>query len=149
MQIQIATTNDIPKLIELSEQLIETSKYRFLNFSPKRLTQVLTDGINQDPTKAICLIGKIDGEIVGTIAGAVGQTAFSEDQIASEWLWWVKPNLGKRKLLQLLDGFEYWAKHVAKCKAMLVGRMHFKDQSESYFSRHGFFKSEEFYLKEL
>jgi len=149
MQISIATTNDIPTLINLSQDLVKTTNYRFLDFSSKRLSDVLTNGINQDPSKSICLIGKVDGQIVGTIAGAVGQSAFSDDLIASEWLWWGKPELGKRQLLKLLDGFEYWAKHIAKCKAMLVGRMHFKSQPEDYFSRHGYVKSEEFYLKEL
>jgi hypothetical protein len=149
MQVSIATQADIPGLVEVAKELIQSSQYKVFEFSAERMTEVLLRSLKQDPTKTICLVGKVDKEIVGTIAGVATQPGFSNDYMATEWLWGCKPEYGKRKLLQLLEGFEFWAKNVAKCKVLQVGQLHFKNAPNSYWTRHNFVKSEEYYIKDL
>lgn len=149
MQISLATRDDIPVLVKLAEELIKTTQYNILQFSPSKVENAVLGTLEQNATKSVCLVGKKDGQIVGSIIGYADQTPFSEDLVAFEFLWWVKPGISKRSLLQLFEGYEFWARNVAKCKAMLVGQLHFKNAPESYWTRNNFVKCEEYYLKDL
>jgi hypothetical protein len=149
MQISLATRDDIPVLVKLAEDLIKTTKYSILQFSADKVEKALLGTFEQGQTKSVCLVAKKDGKIVGSIIGYKDQTPFSEDPVAFEFLWWCQPGTSKRQLLKLYEGYEYWAKNVAKCKALLVGQLHFKHAPENYWTRQNFVKCEEYYLKDL
>lgn len=146
MIIEIAKVEDIPDLVTFSRNLHDSTPYRRFKFAPDKVAKAFREAILGDPTKGMVLIAKRGGHPVGTIGATVIEPHYSKDQIAAEWIWWTNRDESPRLLLQLLDGIEYWAKHVAKCKAIMIGRIN--DQQTS-FRKRGYTSTETTLIKDL
>jgi hypothetical protein len=151
LSISLATVNDIPELIKLSKALHQLTIYKQFNFNESKVEGLLKKAITGDVKDGLVLVSWDLEKINGLLGALVMEPMYSTDKLASEWVWWVDPSCtnSKKKLVKLLEGYEYWAKNVAKCKAILVGRMYGFDNSENYLKRKGYTLSEKAYLKEL
>ena len=146
MTIQIAKVEDIPDLVTFSRRLHETTPYRRFQFAPDKVAKAFRDAIVGDPTNGMVLIAKRDGQATGTIGATVIEPHYSNDRLAAEWIWWVERDESPRLLFELLSGIEYWAKHVAKCKSIMIGRITTKPTS---FLKRGYTSTETTLIKEL
>lgn len=149
MIIQIAKPEDIPQLVRIGRQIHPSTGYSIFKYDDAKTTESFNTLITGDPTKGIVLVARRNGEIVGGVGATVTQTLFSTESMATEWFWWTRDGESKRTLLSLLSAYEYWAQHVAKCKAILIGRVQFKDNDNTRFAKRGYRICEESFLKEL
>lgn len=117
-----------------------------LGFSKSKVSKALLDAIQGDPKRGIVLVAKREGRAVGTIGATVIEPHYSTDKVAAEWLWWVNKDESPRLLFKLLEGLEYWAKHVAGCKALMIGKINTKPTS---FLKRGYTTTEATLIKEL
>lgn len=146
MTISIARVEDIPDLVVFSQRLHQTTPYRKFRFAADKVAKAFRDAITGDPTNGMVLIAKRDGKAIGTIGATVIEPHYSRDRLAAEWVWWVDQGQSPRLLFELLEGLEYWAKHVAKCKSIIIGRINNKPTS---FQKRGYTSTETTLIKEL
>lgn len=146
MIIQIAKVEDVPDLVNFSRQLHSSSLYKCFGFSNDKVRQIITDAITGDPKQGVVLIAKEDSKAVGAIGSTVITPFYSSDRVAAEWLWYVEKGQSPKLLLSLLSGLEYWAKNVADCKAVMLGRI--KNETTS-FQKRGYTATETTLIKEL
>lgn len=148
MTIQIAKVEDIPDLVTFSRHLHQHTQYSKFAFSADKVSEGFRNVITGDPKEGVVLIAKRDGRSIGTIGATAVEPHYSTDRIAAEWIWWVDRGESPRLLFTLLDGIEYWAKNIAKCKALQIGRATTTDTSRN-FEKRGYACAERSYIKEL
>ena len=103
-----ATLEDFNYIFDLGRLMHEESCYSHLEFSSKRLFEIM-DMYIQDPDRVIFLAIR-DGEALGLYAGFVSKYFFSEELVANDVAWFVlKDKRGSRIGLRVLDKFEEWA----------------------------------------
>ena len=146
MTVSIATLADLPQLVEFSRKLHSQTGYTKFAFAADKVAKAFSDTITGDPKQGIVLVARKEGRGVGVIGGTIIEPHYSHDKIAAEWIWWTNPDQSPRLLFTLLEGFEYWAKHVAGCKAVMIGRLQDKNTS---FRKRGYTPTETTLIKEL
>lgn len=151
MNVTIAKLSDIPSVVDLSEQLYKETQYTLYNFNRDKVTTLVRNCISGNPKEGIILLSTLEGKTVGVLGALSVEPTFSVDRLATEWIWWVDKNLPdyKKRLLELYNGYEYWARNVAKCKAMMVGRMFDFASSKDFLPKRGYRIVEQTYIKEL
>lgn len=151
MNVTFATVADISTVVEFSKSLHRMTRYGIFEFDENKVRKLYYDAITGDPRHGIVLLSKQNKKTVGLLGAVVVQPTFSNELLGSEWVWWVDPTVSdyRKRLIELLDGYEYWAKNVAKCKAITVGRIENFEDPLGYFKRRGYRLSEEAYIKEL
>ena len=103
-----AAVGDFEHIFALGKLMHEESCYSHLEFSPKRLFEIM-DMYMRDPDKVIFLALR-DGKALGLYAGFVSKYFFSEELVANDVAWFVlRDKRGSRIGLRLLDKFEKWA----------------------------------------
>lgn len=146
MIIQIAKVEDIPDLVNFSRKLHDSTPYRTFAFAADKVAVGFRNAITGNPKDGIVLVAKREGKAVGAIGATVIEPHYSRDRLAAEWVWWVDRGESPRLLFELLEGIEYWAKHIAKAKALLIGRINNKPTS---FLKRGYTSTETTLIKEL
>lgn len=114
-EIRNATVDDIPVLIAMGRALHDESpRYSHLSYSEEKVERLIRSMIEDTlvadaPGGAVVAIK--DGIVVGMIGGFVTSPFFSDDKIASDYTFYVKPeHRGTgRVALRLIQAFEQWA----------------------------------------
>ena len=151
ISLKIPTEEDIPIIYEMCLKFIDESPYREYPRDEHKILSLIASFLSNQKER-ICILGISNGIPIGIIAGSLSQALFSQQQVASEVMWWVDPeHRGKtRAALELLGAFEHWAK--------LVGASFIQMQSltneyeiplERFFTAKGYRPKEIAYVKEL
>lgn len=151
MNVTLATVADIPTVLKFSRDLHNHTRYSVFEFDEKKVASLFYNAITGNPKHGVVLLSKDGSKTVGLLGAMAIQPTFTSDWVGSEWVWWVEPTVPnhKKRLIELLDGYEFWAKNVAKCKAILIGRVERFDSAPRYFQKRGYQTAEEAYIKEL
>lgn len=109
MNLRVAEQNDIAELVAMGQQFIkEAPNYLGRTIQTKALEQNLTAIINGDG--AIFLV-ELNNTIIGGIVCATTKDWFSDQVVAFEQVFYVKPEYrATRAAIQLIDAFVEWAK---------------------------------------
>jgi hypothetical protein len=95
-------------------------------------------------------VSEDEGKIVGVFLATVAEVTFSEEKVASELAFWLLPGYRKsRRVLDLVNAFEYWAKHIAKVNYVLLSQTPLQDATERSYKRLGYTSIEINYLKKI
>lgn len=108
VEIRTATPADIPALIAMGRELhAESPRYARLSFNADKVALVAKSTIDSGGTH----VALKDGMIVGFIAGFVCPHWFSDDLMASDFSFYIRPEHRRtgRIALRLLQAFEAWA----------------------------------------
>ena len=87
-----------------------------------------------------------DGEVVGCMISAIGETPFAPILVAEEIMWWVKPESRGPESLKMLDVYEAWA---AGMGAKIVGLSFFGKRAPAEYKKRGFSPVEQKFAKAL
>lgn len=151
--IKIATLEDLDVLQDMCERFHLESPYSFLQVNNLKVRESISSVLNQEKTQGIVLLGyNLKEEPLGMVAGLRIEPLFSREPIASELVWYIKPEFrGSRESLRLLQAFEYWARHVAKVKMIQLACLSSLNPEKvgKLYNRMGYVKHEEAYIKEL
>jgi GNAT superfamily N-acetyltransferase len=106
---------DIPDLIDLAYEMHQESIFRNKHFSPVKMAQLFHTAMMQDSV-FFCMVGEIDGKVVGGMLGHLSQYFFGNDFMAADiGLFVKKEHRGSSVGIKLIKAFESWAKeHGAK-----------------------------------
>jgi hypothetical protein len=142
-EIKIATLEDLPEILEMGMKFV--SKTGYDKYSDEQtIENLIRTVITGQQNEMIILL--IPG--VGFIGGQTSPFAFGPHLLASEIAWWI--NEDKRKSgagIELIDAFEYWAKHVAGCTIITLTSL--DDKVGKVYEKKGYKLHERAYMKEL
>lgn len=109
MTIRVATTADVPRIIELGAQLhAESARWSRIPFNPARAAQMITGLILS--TTGVVFVAERNGVVVGGIAGMVEQHWASDARIAHEVSFFLEKNArGSMSACRLIGALRAWA----------------------------------------
>lgn len=125
--------------------------YQTLALAEDKLSARVTHFLeNQGPDFITILSCLEDGTPVGIIAAAAIVPDFSDERIATEFVWWVDPEYRRSKrAVELLNAYEYWAKNKAKCKLwhMALFETEDRDTIAKLYQRKHYVPTEQTFIK--
>lgn len=108
VKVRAATEDDLPAILEMGRMLHgESPRYRGMSYNEAKVEALALKVIPTGGT----LIAEKDGKIIGMLAGYVAEHWFSDDKVASDFTFYIRPEhrgTGKAALL-LVRAFERWA----------------------------------------
>lgn len=105
-------------------------------------------GYLEDTQNKTCLILRVNKEPHGILAAICAPNMFNRYSICVENIWWIDPEYRNFKYSRLmLDAYEYWARTIKK--AQIVQMVSLDDNLHNLYTRRGFVRAENAYIKEL
>lgn len=89
MNIQNATSADIPCMVKMAKLLHAQSRFREFNFDQEKLSKLIAGLIEQE--YGIAIVSEEDGIILGGIIGLVAEHYFGNDKISTDMGLFVQP----------------------------------------------------------
>lgn len=106
--IRPATTDDIPRIVELAELLHSTSTYACMIFDGGLVASFMEQLISGT---GVVFLAEIDGVVVGGFAGGITEQWFSPDLLAFDYSFFIEPaHRSGFTAIKLARAFINWAK---------------------------------------
>lgn len=134
------------EIIEVLREFHTFSGYEF-PFDPEYAKTMLIR-VGNDPNGLVLTLDTETGETVGCIVAISAEHHMSPVKVATELVWWVKPEHRGRHSLDLLTMVEYWAKELQGCQYVCMISLESNDVGKIYQKR-GYTLKEHAYMKEL
>lgn len=147
--LKVATEEDFDDVKRLCLSFFHASIYNDKDIADDKVETLISEFIHLTHDR-IAILGLLEGQPCGLIAGVVQPLLFNHARIASEIVWWVDEEHRRSKLgLQLLDAFEYWGEHIAKADygQMVTLADDKSEHLDKYYRRRGYIPVEKAYLK--
>lgn len=148
--LRFAGLNDIDAILDLAKELYKDSPYSPLSVNPVKVRATLEKIIVESKGEYVILLSVDGQEIVGVLVGYVYSPVFSDDRIAIEMLWYLKPeHRSGNRGVDMMDAYEYWAKGVG-AKVIQYGYLSSSPEGMlKLYRRRGFELSEQIFQKVL
>ncbi len=144
--IRHATEDDLPEILEIVEEFYSLTPYsNLLKFSPLKALQTISNVLSLDMTEGIVLVLDNDG-VKGVIAAILNDTFCSDEKVATEIVWYVKPEHRNKEALRLHQAFETWSNLVGS-KITAMSDIKGGSTLEKYYNRQGYVPIETTYVK--
>ncbi|CUJ67405.1 GNAT family N-acetyltransferase [Achromobacter sp. 2789STDY5608628] len=106
--IRTATPDDVPAAVLLAQAFHNESAYRARGFSPQKVTSLFTGLLAEE--RGVLLVADYGGDLIGFVAGGIGQDYFGDDLFAFEYGVYVTPaRRGGMAGPNLVKAFLRWA----------------------------------------
>jgi GNAT superfamily N-acetyltransferase len=124
--LRVATTDDIPKLVKLCEEIVPTlPEYKDVGFDSSHTEKSLYNLLRHENIKLFII--EVENNIDGLIIGASGPEYFMTGNVCREMFFWVRPEArGVGYATILLEAFEDWAKQMGCYRVELAATSGFK-----------------------
>ena len=110
---RLATLRDVPVIVEMVKQLVNTTGYSDLPPDGKKTVRMVETFIIQQPHDTLMLVSVDDqGSVVGFLAAMTFQLMHSLEPIAIEVGWYTDPNAPdlKKRNMELRESYEEWTR---------------------------------------
>lgn len=144
--IRLATLDDVPAIVRLATQFIETTEYvAVLTVNPSQL-EALTSALLEREDAAVWLADR-EGVVVGMLAVHVFAHPFSGQRLAGEICWFMATEArGGGDAVRLLSKAESWARQ-QKVEAMQLTAPN--DRVGAFYERRGYCGIERAYYQRM
>ena len=116
--IRPATHDDVPRLVELGAIMHATTSFRDQPYSSERTGDFLKGLIDG---AGVMFAAEVSGQVVGGLAGAVGQQWFNNDLIAYEYCVFIEPTRRQGIIAtRMILAFQEWAR-IKGAKQIVMG----------------------------
>lgn len=108
--VEVATAADLDGVVELGRVIHAASSDSALTYSGPKV-RALLEHLIASPTAGVLFVTRSEGRVVGGFAGGISPHLFSEDLVAFDYAFFVKPGArhGMRSAA-LVQAFVIWAK---------------------------------------
>lgn len=111
LKVRRATPNDHLGVFKLAVLMHAETDFKHYTFSPVKTLKSIADWDNGG-SRAL-FVADSDGDLVGMLAAAVEDMAFSDDVVAAENVFFVRDDMrGSRAAYLLMRGFRNWADEI-------------------------------------
>lgn len=156
VKVRDATLADIPEMIRLGRAMhAESPRYSALAFSSDKIEALLNSmlkcTLTTDPVGGAFVAVKAE-KIIGILLGYVGTTFFSDDKVASDYVFFIVPEQRRkgRAAVALVNAFEAWAAAQGAVQiAPGVSSMIDAESSARFYGRLGYEQSGYLFLKRI
>lgn len=139
--IRVANLEDLPIITEYGMKFAAASSYATYAEEDK-IKELITTFLVAPNNKKVILLAE-----GGMLAASADPMIIGSVMVATEFVWWVEPEMRKNGLGQaLVDAYEYWAKKVG-CKIVTMSAL--DDLVEKFYARNGYVPYERTHFKEL
>lgn len=146
--VRLAKPEDVPFIVDLMREFHHDSPYKIVRFEKNKSKDFILGVIKGNIRNHICLVALREDRVVGFIVGAIGDTPFSSDKIASELGWFVQREArGTKASYLLFKAYEDWA---YRAGAKLVQSAYLPSLTpglDKFYDREGFHPVEQSYIK--
>ncbi len=106
--VEVATLADVPRLVEMGEQLHLISDHRRFSYSPKKVATLLSSLIS-NPETGVVFVTRQRGRVVGAFAGGLAPQWYSEELVGFDFSFFIEPGArtGMRSAA-LIQAFVIW-----------------------------------------
>jgi GNAT superfamily N-acetyltransferase len=134
--MRLATSDDIPAIIELGRTMHIESTFAPMDYDPERMKATLTELIAQ--SQYVVVATDDVGQVIGGLVGMCTQSWFGSDMVANDLALFVHPDWRKSLAAeQLVLMFVHWAK-LAGAKQIRPGVTSGDMRAEKLYERMGF-----------
>ncbi len=155
MTIRAATMDDIDEVYLITKEFQRNSPYADQDISDEKFYKFLTYYLTPMPKAHMVLVyeheetGKIEGIIAGMIT--IGSHFFSENRVATEMVWYVRPEHRKgTAAIRLLHAYEDWAELMGCQKVSLTCVANeFREMLTKMYIKMGYKSTEETFVREI
>jgi hypothetical protein len=149
--LRLGTLKDVPVILRMMQEFYSKSGMPY-KWDEDKVIDLIMKMINDKENALVLLHTNSDNVADGVICGVVTSIPFSSERVATELVYWVEE--GSRSIrvaLDLMNGYEYWAKHVQYCDYVIVALLSEleREKVDKLYTRLGYTKKEEAYTKEL
>lgn len=134
--LKLATEEDLPELVKLSEKLFSDSYYALFSSFDSDVVRDTFRRIINDNLNNVVIILYSDNRVVAFIAGTIiNQLFHSRDKVAVELGFWINEKARTLQNIRLLYGaYRYWAK-MNDCDLLQMGKIKTKNKPEEFYYR--------------
>lgn len=133
--LKLAKEEDVPDLLKLSRDLYEESIYSRNTAFAEDQVEATLDMSTSEHDKICTVMLKKEEETIGFITMAASNYHFSNEKMAIELGFWIKPDHRSfSNLRKLVSSYFYWAKKIG-CKTAMLGKLKDKHSPEYYIIR--------------
>ena len=122
--LRLGTAEDLPIVLELAEELFNSSVYKkFHTFDKNRITSLYLESLTKPQDEICTVLLTKNGEVEGFITMTAQPAAFSDAFLAVELGFYIREeerNYSSIKRLQ--EAYYYWAKRVG-CVSLIQGKI--------------------------
>lgn len=106
--IRVATTDDIPRILELGNLLHQTSSFSRHPFDEAKVDALMR---NIMAGAGVVYVAEIDGVVIGGIAGGITEFWFCNEKIGFDFSFFIHPDYrGGMSAPRLIVAFKEWAR---------------------------------------
>lgn len=146
--VRLAKPEDAAVITDLMREFHSTSPYKAIVFEKNKSKEFILGVIKGNIRNHICLVALRSERVVGFIVGALGDTPFSSDKIASELGWFVRKEArGTKASYLLFKAYEDWA---YRAGAKIVQSAYLPELTpglDKFYEREGYRPVEQSYIK--
>lgn len=111
-KIRFASKNDIPELVKLGKEIYLESQQKDLGFDEARLRNQIEACLRPESKNYCLFVAEREGRIIGVFWGHIDQHFFSKALVATEYMFYVKPDFrGTSVALRLMHAYKTWAEN--------------------------------------
>ncbi len=146
--VRLANPDDVPVIVDLMREFHRDSPYKAVIFDKNKSKNFILGVIKGNVRDHICLVALRENTPIGFIVGAIGETPFSTDKIASELGWFVRKEArGTKASYLLFKAYEDWA---YRAGAKIVQSAYLPSLTpglDRFYDREGYRPVEQSYIK--
>lgn len=140
--IRPATSDDIPRIVEMGAEFIETTFPAAMTFNEPAIA-ALTQQLIDKPDGAV-FVAERDGRVTGMIALIVMRQPMTDELLAVELVWWVEQR--GHDGMRLLTAAEAWGRMQGATKLQMIAP---SERTCALYERLKFQKVETAYIRPL
>lgn len=112
-----------------------------VDYDESKISDVLVTMFDNPTERIAILVVNDEGQSVGMLCGMVSEILFSRERIATELAWWMDPEYRANRIgIELINAFEYWARHKAQCKFVQLSTIETEqvERISKFYKRKGY-----------
>lgn len=149
LDIRLMTKNDFPRVVPLLEDFVTFSSYD-LPFDVSHVESTFNSLADSEDALLLVLVDTDDDDVCGIFGAVVNVHLYSPVKVASELVWWVKPEVrGRKESLKMLRAFEYWARNVKAADFVSMSSLSVNQSVSKIYQRYGYKEAETAWIKGL
>jgi GNAT superfamily N-acetyltransferase len=153
MAIRTAGIADMDQMYDLCQEFQAASPYADIPISDDKYYEFLNHYLTPKPDDHIVLIYEKEGIIEGMLAGIItsGIHFFSENKVATELAWYVRPAARNTSApIRLLHAYEEWAKLMG-CQKVSLATLNneYRETLTKMYIKMGYLSTEETFVRDI
>jgi hypothetical protein len=147
MTVERLQVFDINQTVDLAEEFNEIYN-QSKKFNRQKMRSLLESSVVY-PSLFFCLVKKDVDKVIGLFVGYASEGLYTDDRLAGELGWYVRPGYRGPSSIKMLRSFETWAKEEAKADFVVMSYTTPMTDLHKLYTQEGYERIEFTYRKKL